>query len=48
MRRAALPPAVTITSAPGVDPVHYSVSQSSTAWAAFDLSTNLDEDRRRQ
>lgn len=34
-------PIVTITSAPGADPVHYSVTQSSTAWAAYDLSTPL-------
>ena len=33
-------PTVTITSAAGADPVTYSVSQSSTAWAAFDLSAN--------
>jgi len=37
------PPAVTITSAPGADPVTYSVSQTSTAWAAFDLTNNLTE-----
>jgi hypothetical protein len=33
-------PTVNITSAAGADPVHYSVSQASTAWAAFDLSDN--------
>ena len=34
-------PTVQITSAEAVDPVTYSLHQSSTAWAAFDLSDNM-------
>jgi hypothetical protein len=38
---AGTAPMVTVTSGAGVDPVTYSVHQTSNAWAAFDLSNNL-------
>lgn len=41
-RGAGAAPIVTITSAQGADPVTYSVHQTSTAWAAYDLSDNVN------
>jgi hypothetical protein len=40
-KTAGAAPTVAITSADGVSPVVYAVHQTSTAWAAFDLSNDL-------